>query len=700
MIERKTNSRMEQMQKFQESLCSLSNERFFDIMRIYLGEIHTPFNKQKLTEQLTGFLLNKENQENILSFLSEFDLKVLSAIYFIKNITQNKLNDFFKDDYKVSDIYSKIYNLTERLLIINVKDEKIDQTVLVINPLLEELLLPFIKLSILVPKGNISEYNYENSFAISSYFVISLLCYIQQYPEMCKNDGSIKKKDLERLQEIFGCKIECIKLLVNSFINLGLIKQGEKKLIIDYAKLKAFSKLQENIQYAYLCSSCATRLSRENLRIHTQIFLDLINYIPEEGLTKNSFIKLAFLIENKISNTKSGIVSQSRFSKMLEASRAESSTKNQEFASTIMDRIFDGAIEYGLLVKKGIDFNGNAIYIKNQLFDNLNANTEIIKAVNINAGTRVTVLPGLSLSNLTDFFIFMDIISFTTVIEFEITKKSVSRAFDFGLSQEDIYSILQKYSLYDIPQSLKINIEEWNNLYNSARIFKGYVLKVSEKNINIVENNPKIKSHIQVKLAEGVYLLDIPLDEEIENISDSWGLNFMADVETAEKKMDTLDFPIVRKNSVSFNLYEKESLPLSEEKEKVLIDKYIKIIDSMELNEQQKESLFNRINRKVILSEKQLNTDSIKPEILEVGGMDYFGKVRLIDNAISSKDMIEIFVTKDNNTTKIISHICVPICVTKQEQEAFVKVLIEPEKEEKYFSVSRISKVKLIKRFM
>ena len=44
-----------------ESISSLPDSRFFEIMRLYLGEIETPYNKQRLIESLAGFIKNQKN---------------------------------------------------------------------------------------------------------------------------------------------------------------------------------------------------------------------------------------------------------------------------------------------------------------------------------------------------------------------------------------------------------------------------------------------------------------------------------------------------------------------------------------------------------------------------------------------------------------------------------------------------------------
>ena len=42
--------------RWQEAIASLPDKQFFNTMRLYLGEIKTPYNKQRLTEQLASFI--------------------------------------------------------------------------------------------------------------------------------------------------------------------------------------------------------------------------------------------------------------------------------------------------------------------------------------------------------------------------------------------------------------------------------------------------------------------------------------------------------------------------------------------------------------------------------------------------------------------------------------------------------------------
>ena len=54
--------------RWRNTMSLLSDERFFEIMRIYIGEIHTPFNKDKLIEQLSSILRKEQNNHHGSAF--------------------------------------------------------------------------------------------------------------------------------------------------------------------------------------------------------------------------------------------------------------------------------------------------------------------------------------------------------------------------------------------------------------------------------------------------------------------------------------------------------------------------------------------------------------------------------------------------------------------------------------------------------
>ena len=67
--------------RWRETMATLNDERFFEIMRVYIGEIQTPYNKDNLIEQISSILRKEQNKKRIISYLSDFDIKILSVIF-------------------------------------------------------------------------------------------------------------------------------------------------------------------------------------------------------------------------------------------------------------------------------------------------------------------------------------------------------------------------------------------------------------------------------------------------------------------------------------------------------------------------------------------------------------------------------------------------------------------------------------------
>ena len=111
------DERTQKIIDWRETINTLPNDYFFDLIHIYLGEVKTPYNKQKLIENLASFLRNKENRENIIALLSDDDIKILTAVKFIGNPNIEKIEKFFSFEFMLGNLYSRISSLEERLLI-------------------------------------------------------------------------------------------------------------------------------------------------------------------------------------------------------------------------------------------------------------------------------------------------------------------------------------------------------------------------------------------------------------------------------------------------------------------------------------------------------------------------------------------------------------------------------------------------------
>ena len=686
---------------WEQSISSLSDSKFFEIVRLYLGEVETPYNKQRLIQQLAGFVKNETNAQNIICLLDDFDIEILTALWFIPNATQETLIEFFAGQYTMAELFAELSNLMARLLVYEKSDEYGAKKFLKINPFIYDRLGKYINLSNIVRPSQTAQKSIDDVFIISPDFLAAFISFINSKGCACKMDGEVKKNSLAKIKSVFPGHEKAIQLLLIAFINLNLVREGEKTYEIDKKRFELFAALEPQKQYALLCAASCSRFSREGLKKEAQLLLDTLSSVGSDNYTLKNLVRIGFLVGNRKSE---GVKtsSKSRFSRMLEAARNENDILPEQ-AGSLVERMLDSAVVLGLLQKSGKDKDGNDVFACNKIFEATNTDT---KKINIDSTFTVSIMPGLSLKELLPLTEFLEINSFGIVTEYEISRHSVSLAFDKGLNIEKICGELQKHTDYELPQNLKISISEWYEAYSSAMLYKGYVLKVAKKNIGIVEKNPKISSHIKETLAEGIYLLDIPLEADINDFVEESGLDFMGRVKDSFADGEKLDFP-VRTGGVPLQLGPnvKSGVPEALEGAQTinfhaasqLLNSLKAELKKLDLTKNQREILENRIRNRLILTKEQLATTSVRLEILEADGMDFGGKLHLFEAGLKEKDMMEITLPKFDNENEYYKVIGRTLGITKQTGDAVVRFQVYPTNEITNFVVSRITHLRRLR---
>ncbi|MGI5058909.1 helicase-associated domain-containing protein [Treponema pectinovorum] len=723
---------------WRESFITLPDNHFFELIRMYLGEIHSPFNKQKLVEQLGAFLRKEENRKTIVNLLSESDILILAAVHYIKEANAEKLAQFFSGTINFAKLYERLLNLEERLLIYRHGDKNMRKTIISLNPMLEDEVLPLLSKKILLPLPVLESRNEIKSFSLTPEKLAAFVNFVAINPTLSKSDGNLKKKDAEKIEEIFGANTATFfQTLLRSFINLSLVKENSNSLKVDFLRLLGFSTLESGIQYAYLCVSSVGILSRSLLVARAKLLLETIASIPATGFTKMSVLRTAFLLyqnslfQNSTLSDSYPSISGGRFSAILARSQDLSFAKNtfentqeidsqnsskEENPCAIMESLLNCAVEFGLLEEYGTDENGEKVYVKGSaLLYKKQKSNEAQKVLNIDAGFNVTVFPGLCFEELVPLMNFMDLKRFDTAAVFEITRKSVMRAFDLGTKVEEIYSLLQKYCAYSIPENLKISLEDWSNSYSSANLYKGYILQVDEKASVIVQNNPTIAPRIFKTISPGTFLLDIQTDEEADSLIKESGLDFIGSIQTAKKQVTGSVFPSfevsksvgsallgggtaqLSSSALETDGEESYGIPTTDEQRKQHFDMLRGLLEKMAITPEQREGLLLRINRKIILTAQQLNADSVKLEQIEANGMDYQGKVHVAESAITQNMMLEIEYEEKTAKGGVTVIVGTPLSVDKNQIDSTVKMIVEPEHEEKSFSLGQARNVKRIR---
>ena len=695
----KINFSTDQFSHWMEAICSLSEEQFSRKMHLYLGEIKTPYNKQRLTEQLAGFLRKSENIQNLISFLDEFDLQILTAVSLFPRATETLLIDFFSTQYSQSDIYAELLNLEDRLLIYKSKDKFSSTEFIFINPLLKDELAPYFNIKFLLPNPEVTKTLETDEFCLSAEFLASFVSYVNIFGLSVKADGDLKKNELARLQEIFGANDQTFQFLTNAFSNLFILKQTEKGLKINQVRLEQFAQLNQIQQFGLLCATATSHLSREGIKKHSQLLIDCLASIPQTGYTRSSVVRLGFLMSSRLGQTENS--AKGRFERLMQKAKEEQNATAVSLAEgSMIDRMIDSAIAFGLLKKIGTTEKKEEVFVSAIDFSDQSKSgpnhQQKKNFLHVNSAYTVTLLPGLNLEDLAQLMTFLQIKKFGVVCEFEITKKSVSFAFDQKFSPQQIYDLLSTYLNYEIPQNIKVSIEDWYSSYSSAMLYKGFVLKVSDSNISVVLNNPRVRKFISEELAPGVYFLDLPLNTDIKMFLAENGIDFMGKVRKPYEENEFLPFPPFMPGKKLSCVEESKDVNIPLKKGANLLNNLKHSLEQMDLNKNQKQSLLYKIEKRLILSEHHLSVTSVRTEIMEVDGMDYAGKIHMIDAAVKNQDLLELKMPNANGSD-YFTIIGLPLNLSKQTSDAVVQIKVQPLNQIENFIVSRISHLRRLK---
>lgn len=697
--------------RWRESFLCLEENQFFEIMKMYLGQIKTPYNKQKLISNLEGFLHKKENLVAIKSFLSDAEIEIICAVVFIPNATEEKLVSFFEKTFSYSFLYETVLNLEERLILFKSKPEDLNHAhendmLIELNPLLEDAIFDVISVERLLPDVQF-EKSEERTALITPEFILCFIAYVIENPGMAKQDGDLKKQTVKMIPDFFGGEVEKIAVLYKAFLNLGILKGNAHGVELDWNKLNLFFDLDFTEQIVYIVVSCFSHFSRDSLKVQAQVFLDTVRNVPEKGFSLDLFLRTGFLAASRphISGSEH-FGKTSRFAKILQEGRSRLAFETEDAVNVRvsggLERMFDAACSLGIIFRCGAMPDGQSVYSVSELFLNGAQYSENMQEmIRIDSGMDVNLMPGFSPKDIVPLVQFLSLKKYDTVSEFSISRQSVMRGFDLGLSADSITEILEKRTSFAIPDSLKIQLEEWNSSYSSASFYKGFVLKVDEKTALAAVHNSVLSPHIHTVIAPGIFLLDVNDDEEALALIKKSGLGFVGKIKSAKEEIQSAGFfhLQLRQEGTKSDWNSRLAVPkeIVEKKDPGELEKNLfRELEKMNLTESQREDLELRIAHKVIVNSSQLNADILRLEKSNAEAMDFSGKVYVVENALRNSECIELrFGASGKKDSVVLGR---PVGMRKVSGDTFVQLLLVPENTVKEFSLGKAQFVKRIKK--
>jgi hypothetical protein len=313
--------------------------------------------------------------------------------------------------------------------------------------------------------------------------------------------------------------------------------------------------------------------------------------------------------------------------------------------------------------------------------------------VKIDSIFSITIFPGLPFDALLSLLQFLKLAKFDVVMRCELTKESAMRGFASGRAPKEMLALLAKFSGEAIAQNVAAAVAEWHEAYTSVFLYKGYVLRAAPKYAAKIERLPALAGRIKQTFAQGLYLMDFADDAEAASILAHCGFDQGSEIKTAQKQITRAPFSRIH-NAPKIDVPQMPSAVSPNDEGGKIIDFLLQKLDELlkrsEMTSEQYESLKDRIKQKIIIDESQLNPLSVKQEKREARGMDFLGKMLIIEQALVSRALLEI----EDRGKKIIG---TPINIEKQTGGAEATFSIEETKTCVRLSVSQIRAVKKLR---
>ena len=477
------------------------------------------------------------------------------------------------------------------------------------------------------------------------------------------------------IKEVFPWLSEKTKHVDSIFLaceSLGLIFRTENGFAVQKAKWGAFSQLSKLERLVYFTAASLFKMRKENLQKLVIILFEFLNSFYPDAYYEEEDVEQFFLL-----------LCMQNFSSAIQNEIGNENILHTSFIET--------AELFGILCREK-----NLIYLNPELFKNAK---EPQKPLLIDPSFEVTVLPDSNLKNLLPAAECMEPVLIQTTGKFEITKKACSKIFQSELTSENIYKILSAAAGHEIPQNIRVSINEWYKNFTSLELYSGFVVSVNKEKEKFFELDTPLKKLVRKKIAEGVYLLNVQDLKDFEQAVYKSGLEFIF------YKNKPPQSPSVR-NFQSLNLFsQKEKKDYTKKldwvkQQKERENKYSKtlsqlsaILKDLHLTKEDAKAVSSRISRKAIITEEQLKDGVFKFTKKEASGLDFLGKQKIAEQAILGKHILEIELNTERGKEKISG---IPEEILKQEKDAVLILACGNLNDKLKISIAHISKIKLI----
>lgn len=614
---------------------TLADDVFFNVVRNYLGPVQTPYNKHDLLERLSQYLQQEDTIGAICSRLDDTDIDLLSAIDLIRPEQVQQLHRFFGGGESLGQMYTRLLNMEDRLLIF--RDPKSETFRL--TPQLEPALRSKgVGPQRLFPSRRLDAKRVPPPW-LNDLLSLAIANQAVHDSDMLKSDGTLKRGAEKRLQDLipaFSENSERTGRAIGALRSLSLLEFGSQKLSAPPANWQEWSALPTSDRHFLLWAAFARQdesgnpavASGSNFEIHRDIW------------------KLAEIFRNFLrSLDPSHGYKRSTLSRMLQLMGGNRPSGNA------IDPELQSLIDLGLFSPNGEWFQPNPII--QQMTGSEDSDHRAAVAI-IQSDYHITLPPGCQLSSALSAAFCCELTDFDLFAQFEIQRHSLFKGLSAGYPADRLLPQLRALGNGDIPQNVAFSIDSWVQEFQAVRVQPGYLIQSGPAHREILSHYAQGRSDV-IPLENDAFLFPADSSDWIDDL-ESRGLHIKAllNLERSREGEGSMAYTALSQspsapswNDISNEHSEAEIQQAADALENTArcrneLEQYIR---SLKLNEDVETELLLRLKKGLILEQAQVHAGMIRPDIFEARGLNYQGKLRLIETALSNSDLLELFIS-------------------------------------------------------
>ena len=683
----------ENIMEWRKAILKLPDQKFFDLMTFYLGEIKTPFNKQNLIDDLSAFLRKESVQEKIFLRISISETYLIACILLLQKATFEFLRKFFKNDCNQYQLQELLANLEQRLIIFT--QEKNGENVYTVNPYLLRKFEPLAKLeTFLVPTCSAPQNASAN--LLNSINILSAYSFFLHNVNCVKLNGELRKKVFERVENIFILyrdNLLAFNYLLRAFLNLSLFTNSDKGLQENANAWKKFYQLSLFEMQCYIVVAASGNYCEKYLNLLAKTFAEFFTHLDTTRLYETADLEKAFSLLQENLNT--AFVDTEIHN--------EDNNEHEVFFNSNENKrtIIEAAKMFGL-------FTGD----ENHLTANPNLNEhDTHKTILVSPSFEVTVFPSNDFASLLPLAAALNPSSVQTTAVFELSRKTCGLFFESKGNDETLRKIFLENITGNLPQNIDISLQHWYQNFSAVKLYSGVVAVIAKEKCALFENQMPLHNLVEKKLTDNVFVLRSVNIDDIKEMLESAGLECL--VEKSQKGFN----PVIPCNLKSFSDIESTLQILNFDTEnltkKIILkndflkqkNEMLKIVDkekkelfakveSLCFEKSEKDFLHEQIRRNIIFDETQITAKNIKFDAVQVSVLDYTAKVRLCESAVLQNKKLEI--TVDSHGAHRTFY-CTPVEVKKSPEKDILKLIMQHDEKAKSLDISKIAKIKIVK---